>query len=106
LPDPDGGRPDLDEPFAPPGSASEETVAGVWREVLGLSRVGVHDDFFQLGGDSLKALRVVNRLRSIFGAEVPIDVILRRATIAEIASAVDSIARANRDPSAWSVPPA
>jgi acyl-coenzyme A synthetase/AMP-(fatty) acid ligase/acyl carrier protein len=96
LPAPDGRPPDLDEPFAPPGSASEEAVAGVWREVLGLSTVGVHDDFFQLGGDSLKALRVVNRLRSIFGAEVPIDIVLRRATIAEIASAMDSLALSNR----------
>ncbi len=89
LPDPDGGRPHLDEPFAPPGSASEEIVAGVWREVLGLSRVGVHDDFFELGGDSLKAIRVINRLRSLLGVEMPVQVMFRKATVARIAARVE-----------------
>jgi amino acid adenylation domain-containing protein len=98
LPDPGGERPSLDEPFAPPRSACEEIVAGVWREVLGLSRVGVHDDFFDLGGDSLKAIRVINRLRSRLGVDVPVRVMFRKATIARIASDLESLVASNGMP--------
>ncbi|HEY3569257.1 MAG TPA: amino acid adenylation domain-containing protein, partial [Thermoanaerobaculia bacterium] len=49
--------------FAPPRDAREELLAAIWREVLGLERVGVHDNFFQLGGDSILSIQIVARAR-------------------------------------------
>ena len=48
---------------AAPRTAREELLAGIWREVLGLDRVGIHDNFFQLGGDSILSIQVVARAR-------------------------------------------
>ncbi|MFI0772729.1 alpha/beta fold hydrolase, partial [Streptomyces sp. NPDC021218] len=65
LPAPDGGRPELREEYVAPRTQVEELIAGVWSEVLGIERVGIHDNFFDLGGHSLQVAKVVNRLRVI-----------------------------------------
>jgi hypothetical protein len=59
LPRPDGVRPNLETPFVAPRNEIEERLAGIWAEVLGIDRVGVDDDFFELGGGSLSSLRVI-----------------------------------------------
>jgi NAD(P)-dependent dehydrogenase (short-subunit alcohol dehydrogenase family)/aryl carrier-like protein len=51
-------RPALGVPFAPPRDAAEERLAEVWQELLGIERIGVNDDFFELGGDSVLGLRI------------------------------------------------
>ncbi|MFF8725425.1 amino acid adenylation domain-containing protein [Streptomyces sp. NPDC015171] len=56
----------------PPSGPREELLCAVFAEILGLDRVGADDDFFALGGHSLSAIRVVNRLRAELGAEVPL----------------------------------
>ncbi|HEV2733478.1 MAG TPA: amino acid adenylation domain-containing protein, partial [Longimicrobiaceae bacterium] len=56
---------------AAPRTPTEEVLAEVWAEVLGLARCGVHDDFFAHGGHSLLATRVVSRVRRAFGVDVP-----------------------------------
>ncbi len=62
LPAPEPGREALAGAISP-RDAREELLAGIWREVLGLERVGVHDNFFQLGGDSILSIQVVARAR-------------------------------------------
>jgi len=57
--------------YQAPGSETEELLTRVWVEVLGRERVGVNDDFFGLGGDSLAALRIVARLRELRAVELP-----------------------------------
>ena len=61
LPEP--GAAEADAVFAPPQGAAEEAVAAVWRGALGVARVGRHDNFFALGGDSILSLQIVARLR-------------------------------------------
>ncbi len=103
LPAPDGVRPDSAGGFAAPRTATEEVLAGIWREVLGVDRVGVHDDFFELGGHSLLATQVVSRVRNVFGVEVALAALFDRPTLAGLAEVVDGLetAAAGRRSCRW-----
>ncbi|WNZ58795.1 amino acid adenylation domain-containing protein [Myxococcus sp. MxC21-1] len=70
---------------AAPRTPHEEILAGIWSAVLGQERVGIHDDFFDLGGHSLKATQVIARTREAFGVDIPVRAIFERRTIAQLA---------------------
>ena len=88
LPAPEAGRPDLEDAFVAPRTAVEQTVADVWSQVLGLEKVGIHDNFFDLGGHSLLATQVVSRLRRALGGHIPLRTLFEAPTVAELALAV------------------
>ncbi|MFB9839364.1 phosphopantetheine-binding protein, partial [Actinoallomurus acaciae] len=69
-------RPELDVPYAPPSDGLEALTARVWGEVLGLDGIGAHDGFFDLGGNSLLASRVVAHLRATLPVDVRLDDLL------------------------------
>ncbi|MGN9822142.1 phosphopantetheine-binding protein, partial [Streptomyces sp. SD11] len=69
LPAPDASRAGLGG-FSEPSGATEELLAGIWAQVLGVERVGATDGFFDLGGHSLLATLAVSRIREAFGVEV------------------------------------
>ncbi len=75
--------------YAAPHTATEEILAGIWSDVLGVERVGVHDDFFELGGHSLLATQIMSRLRSTFHVELSLRTVFESTTIAALAAAVD-----------------
>jgi amino acid adenylation domain-containing protein len=96
-------QPDLSEASggtAVPSGPIEELIAGLWAEVLGVRSVGLRDDFFRLGGHSLRATQVVSRIRETFGVELPVRSVFEAPTVAELAQRVAS---ARRDGAA--VPP-
>ncbi len=74
---------------AAPMTATEAAVAGIWCEVLRLDGVGATDDFFDLGGHSLKATRILTRVGSRLGVELPVGVIFDHPTVRGIAALVD-----------------
>jgi acyl carrier protein len=78
-----------DAGWEPPATATEEAVAAVWTEVLGVERVGATDDFFDLGGHSLKATRILSRVAARLGVELPVGMIFDRPTVRGMAEAVD-----------------
>ena len=93
LPPPDGGPPVPAIGFVPPSTATEELLAGILAQVLGVDRVGVHDGFSELGGHSLLATRVISRVRSVFGIEVPVVALFDQPTVAGMAAVIETAAR-------------
>ncbi|SMC64298.1 non-ribosomal peptide synthetase [Kibdelosporangium aridum] len=75
-----------------PRTGTERQIAEIWQEVLELDSVGAEDGFFALGGDSLRALRVLRRTMSIFDVELSPAVLFDEPTVAGLAAAVDALA--------------
>ncbi|MCP5104811.1 MAG: amino acid adenylation domain-containing protein, partial [bacterium] len=67
--------------YIAPESDTEKQVAGIWKEILKLDDVGVHDNFFDLGGNSLKAIRLNNRLNEVLQKEIALVVLFEHVTI-------------------------
>jgi acyl carrier protein len=85
LPSPHTARGEtVDDLFEPPTNAMEAIVAEMWANVLSLERVGVRDDFFELGGNSLAAAQIQTRLHMRFGVEVPLTTLFDLPTVAQV----------------------
>jgi acyl transferase domain-containing protein len=80
-------RPHLANPYVAPRNQAEQTIAGVWQQLLGIEQVGAHDNFFQLGGHSLLATQVCSHLREIFQVELPLRSFFEKPTVAGLAEA-------------------
>jgi acyl carrier protein len=91
LPAPDRGRPELENPFVAPRSAIEETLASIWAQVLGLERVGAHDNFFDLGGHSLLATQTISRVRESCRLELSMQSFFETPTVAELADVIQKL---------------
>ena len=83
--------------FVPPRTHTEETLEQIWREILGLARVGIYDNFFELGGHSLLATQVISRIRKTLKVDLPLRAIFDSPTIADLATTVESMSRMDSD---------
>jgi amino acid adenylation domain-containing protein len=84
LPDTVNHRPDK-EPYVAPRTLVEEVLAGIWSEVLGIEQVGINDNYFAVGGDSIRSLRIISLARQR-GMEFSLQQLFRHQTIAELAA--------------------
>ena len=89
LPNPENTRPALDTLFAAPRTPIEEKLGKIWAEVLGIDQVGIYDHFFDLGGHSLAATRVVTQVIKTFQLELPLHTLFRTPTVAEMAKVLE-----------------
>ena len=88
LPEPDW-QALSDQPYVEPQTPTQQTLAAIWSEVLGIEKIGIHDNFFQLGGHSLTATQALARAQEAFTVEVPLREVFERPTIAAIAELID-----------------
>ncbi len=79
--------------YVAPRISEEELLAGLWSELLGVERVGVHDNFFSLGGHSLLAVRLASRVRERVGVELPLRAVLETPTVAGLAERISELQR-------------
>ena len=87
LPPPPRERPSLEVEYEGPRDRFEQAVVEIWQELLEIDRIGIHDNFVELGGDSLLAVQAGTRLTEMFGAEVSLEAMLY-GTVAEISDAI------------------
>jgi len=87
LPEPTAAP--LDQDYAAPETETEEVLAAIWAEVLGVDRVGVRDGFFDLGGDSVRSLRITSMVKSAFDVELTPREVLTSVTVAVLAELIE-----------------
>jgi amino acid adenylation domain-containing protein len=85
---PDNSRPKLDAAFIVPETALERVLIKIWANVLNVDQVGIHDSFFDLGGHSLAAMRIVSQVIEHFQLEIPLKVLLQSPTVAKMAAII------------------
>ncbi|MBV9790075.1 MAG: SDR family oxidoreductase [Chloroflexi bacterium] len=78
-------RPSLDTPYVAPNNDYERRIAAIWQQVLGLEQVGLHDNFFDLGGNSLISLQVIAKLKKEFKTQVPAVAMFEAPTVSALA---------------------
>jgi amino acid adenylation domain-containing protein len=89
LPGPSRRRPELPHPYAPPRTPLERYIADLWCQILDIEQVGIEDRFFELGGDSLRAARFINQLRSRLDEFIYITTIFEAPTVAQYAAMLE-----------------
>ncbi|MFI5587257.1 amino acid adenylation domain-containing protein [Amycolatopsis sp. NPDC051758] len=89
-------EPEAEGAYVEPRSTTERRVAEIVAAVLGLDRIGLHDDFFRLGGHSLLAVRAAARLRAELSTELPVRLLFEASTVERIARAVETATTTRR----------
>jgi amino acid adenylation domain-containing protein len=96
LPDPDSLAHE-DEEAAPVHSATEQAVAAVWAEILGVEVSDRHANFFEAGGHSLLATQVVSRMRHLFGVDLPLRTLFEEPTVAGLSACIERMRSQSRE---------
>jgi thioesterase domain-containing protein/acyl carrier protein len=84
LPAPTHGNISAAHEFVAPRTETEKKVAAIWAELLNVEQIGIHDDFFDLGGNSLLAIKALSRIRKEFDADLPLATLLQAPTVVQL----------------------
>jgi 2-polyprenyl-3-methyl-5-hydroxy-6-metoxy-1,4-benzoquinol methylase/acyl carrier protein len=102
LPSPDGARHETATPFIPPATEVERKLAAIFQELLGMNEIGVDDNFFDLGANSLMMVQVVEKIRTELGLKISLVRLFQFPTLSSLAAA---IAASETEPEHAAVPP-
>ncbi len=84
-------RPNQAGAYAEPGNELEQSIAAIWQEVLKIEKIGIHDNFFALGGHSLQAVQLVSRIQSLIKKEISVKTLFLKPTISELVQTIPSL---------------
>jgi len=87
-------RPALATAYVAPASETEIRISKIWQELLGIGQIGIYDNFFEMGGNSLMATQLLSRLRQVFGMAIPLETVFDNSTIGQLAKALTAYKRA------------
>jgi acyl carrier protein len=91
LPAPDGARHETAAPFIPPATDVEAKIAAIFQELLGVNEIGIDDNFFDLGANSLMMVRVVEKIRAELGLKMSVVRVFQFPTLRSLAAAVAGV---------------
>ena len=97
LPAPDG-KLSTGVAYAPPRNETEQVLAEIWQELLGAEQVGINDNFFDLGGHSLKALTLVTRIHKQLDIQIPLFEVFRTPILHQLAASIEALENRNLSP--------
>ena len=84
-------RPQLNQEFVEPENQQESRLVTIWQSFLGVDKIGIHDDFFELGGDSLLAVQLIAKTNKEFGIQISPHALINEPTIAGVSQAIENI---------------
>jgi len=92
-------RPNLSNAYSPPQNERAHKLANLWQDFLGVDKVGIHDDFFELGGDSLLATQLIAKMNKAFQTQLSSASLLESSTIAKLVKLIEEIGLSSMQPS-------
>ena len=75
--------------YVAPETEFEKILSEIWSEVLQIEKIGVHDNFLELGGNSLAAIRITSRINSVFDLTLPVNTVFENSTIRQLADQIE-----------------
>jgi len=91
LPEPEGIRLEMEQPYLPPSTVLEKALSEIWCRVLGLDRVGIYDNLFALGGNSLLATQVISRVNKVLRVDLTLRSFFAKPTIAGLSEEIEKL---------------
>jgi len=91
LPEPEDLRPEMESEYVAPRNATEQAIVGILEDVLGIDKVGIYDNFFDLGGHSLKATQVVSRIKKDLEVDFALAAMFEHQSVAEMGKLVEDL---------------
>jgi acyl carrier protein len=88
LPLPEGVRPELEKEYVAPRNETEEALAVIWGQILGVEKIGVNDNYFDLGGDSLMAMQLISRMSEVFQVKLQVNQFFEAPSVQEMAQII------------------
>ncbi|HSE17876.1 MAG TPA: amino acid adenylation domain-containing protein, partial [Pyrinomonadaceae bacterium] len=105
LPAPDWSLRETEAEFIPAQTSTAQTLAEMWRELLSVDRISIHDNFFDLGGHSLLATRLASRIREVFRIDVPLRSLFETQTLGDLSALIDTLLESDNGHSASEIRP-
>ena len=84
-------RPEVSTAYVAPRNENEQAIADIWQELLGIERVGIDDNYFELGGDSLLATQIIYRIREKFKVEISLDNFFEDASVSALSEIIGTV---------------
>jgi acyl transferase domain-containing protein/acyl carrier protein len=84
-------RPAISADYEPPTNELQEFILGIWEKILGINPIGIMDDWFELGGDSLTVTQLIARIRELYPVEISVNIFFENPTIAGLAGMIEEL---------------